>query len=129
MSCSIQYKRFGNEVFRLREYSLIQELIHSTKNTIISIGGGTLTYEPNALALKNLGKIIYLECDFNELYNRLHLSGRHPTYLDPNNEKESFLALVESRKKTYEKYADVTIDVTHLSPDETARNITLLSDI
>lgn len=120
MGCPEQYKQFGNEGFRKNEYLLLNDLSRDNEKKVYSLGGGTLTYEPNARIIKSLGFLVVLQCSFDILYSRVLNSGRTPSYLDANNKEESFKKLLEDRKKDYDLYSDFTIDVSNLTPSEAA---------
>lgn len=118
LSCSEQFKRFGNKKFRENECDLLKELAHEKESRIFSLGGGALTYSPSVIVLKELGKITYLKCSFDELFARLTKSGRIPAYIDPENKEASFRALIEKRELFYKQAADFVLDVTKMTPEE-----------
>lgn len=118
LSCPEQFKLFGDQKFRENECELLKELAKGGENRIYSLGGGALTYAPSVAVLKQLGKITYLKCSFEELFARLTKSGRTPAYLDPQNKEKSFRALIEKREPFYLKAADFILDVTEKKPEE-----------
>jgi len=101
-------QREGVQFFRDLERKVVSEL-QGRNQTIIAIGGGTLTVPENRPLLRQLGCIIYLQADPKDLLKRI-LAGGMPTYLDPNNPEGSFLWLVEERLPIYEECAHCIVD-------------------
>ena len=60
ISCPEQFKLSGNQKFRDNELELLKKLEMNPQNRVISLGGGTLTSEHNALIIKRLGFFICL---------------------------------------------------------------------
>ncbi len=123
ISCSEQFKLFGNQKFREHEFEVLQKFQKNSQKQVISLGGGTLTHEPNALIIKSLGPLFFLQCSFEELYSRLLKTGRKPAYLDPDNLEGSFREFLKGREPHYFKYADFIVDVSQPTPLESALKI------
>lgn len=123
MSCPEQFKTFGEVQFRKNEWTMLKELQVRTLPSVISLGGGSLTYEPSAHLAKKLGLIVCLEGAFDVLYDRLRKSGRTPAYLDPNDLEGSYKKLIEMRNQHYRQYGDFFVDVTNKTPQELAKVI------
>lgn len=123
LSCPDQYKQFGNQKFRENENAILKEIINTPGKKVISLGGGALTDESNARIVKSLGLLVCLKCSFEELFQRLKMSGRTPAYLDPDNLEESYKKLLRDRESHYLQYADFLLDVTATSPLESALKI------
>lgn len=98
----------SEEAFREIEKEVIAALV-DFQNSVIATGGGSVLAPENVAILKKLGKIFYLRVPKEVIKERL-LSGKLPTFLDPNRPEESFEEMYESRKDLYEQIADHIID-------------------
>ena len=66
------FEKHGEIYFRKLEHEIFLELLQSSKETIIGLGGGTPCYANNHELLKGEGVIsIYLKASIDTLYNRL----------------------------------------------------------
>ncbi len=98
--------------FRVVESEIINN-IKSVKNTVVSLGGGSILNKQN---IDNLyGIIIYLKLDIDLLRNRVDVSTR------PLLQKNDIKKVFESRKKLYEEYSDYVIENNNI--DETLNEI------
>jgi len=96
----------GEEYFRELEYELCKKLA-ATKNSVISTGGGTLTFQRNADELKKgRGKIVFLDASFEVICERIGDNSTRPLFKD----LESARALYEERRKKYLAVSDYVID-------------------
>lgn len=96
------------EAFPELEKKVIAALV-DFQNSVIATGGGSILAPENVAIFKKLGKIFYLRVPKETIKERL-LSGRLPTFLDPNHPEESFEEMYSSRKDLYEQIADQIID-------------------
>jgi shikimate kinase len=94
------YQRVGEKGFRDAESKIIFALPKTP--AVISLGGGSLVRDENALHLKTLGTIIYLQAKFETLSFRIEQT---PIFV-----KSSLYETYLERLPIYEKYADLTID-------------------
>ena len=76
------------------------------RNCVISTGGGALTFERNAEALRKGGKIVFLDASFDVICERIGLSKNRPLFED----KEKAKQLYDERKEKYFAAADYVID-------------------
>lgn len=107
----------GEDYFRELEWECCKE-ISQLKNCIVSTGGGALTFERNAEALKTGGKIVFLDADFDVICHRIGNSKNRPLFRD----KEKARALYNERKSKYLSVADYVIDG-NMSARKTALDI------
>jgi shikimate kinase len=105
------------ELRRIEENTLVKL---AYKNHVVSTGGSA-AYSHNAMThLKNDGVIIFLNVTLNELFNRVKdfetrgLAKRHDQTLDD---------LFDERYSLYKKYADITIDSSQMTLEETCGRI------
>lgn len=95
----------GEEYFRELEYKVCKE-IGKTKNSVVSTGGGALTFERNVNELKKSGKVVFLDASFDVICERIGNSTSRPLFQDREKAKE----LYDSRKEKYSAAADYIID-------------------
>ena len=83
--------------------------------------GGSVVYGVEAMEhLKKIGTVIYLKLPYEELRVRLHdIKGRGVVL----REGQTFLDLYKERVPLYEKYADLTVDESGCSVEQTVEKI------
>lgn len=83
--------------------------------------GGSVVYGVEAMEhLKKIGTVIYLKLPYEELRVRLHdIKGRGVVLRDG----QTFLDLYKERVPLYEKYADLTVDESGCSVEQTVEKI------
>ena len=90
------------------------------EKTIIATGGSVIYGKEAMEHLKNIGKIIYLKADYEDLDKRLsNLKGRGVVLKKGQNLKQ----LYEERTPLYEKYADYIVDETGCDIEDTIKKI------
>ena len=110
----------GPEGFIEVENEILREL-EATK-TIIATGGSAVYSEEAMKHLASIGRIVYLEISFEELVNRLHDLQERGVVLK-GGISMSLRDLYEERKPLYEKYADATINIDHLTITAASRKV------
>lgn len=111
------FAMYGEEHFRDLEYECCKN-VSRLKNCVVSTGGGALTFERNVEALKESGKIVFLDADFDVICDRIGDSTNRPLFQD----KEKARALYDERKSKYLACADIVIDG-NMSARKTAMDI------
>ena len=85
------------------------------ENAVVATGGSAVFGERAMEKLKKDGLAVYLKVDVSELEKRVNnIHTRGIAMKDGMTLSEIF----SERKELYEKYADVTIDCTNLTPEE-----------
>lgn len=107
----------GEEYFRDLEHQCCSE-ISALKNCVVSTGGGALTFQRNVDVLKNGGKIVFLDTDFDVICDRIGNSNNRPLFQD----REKAFELYNERKDKYLNAADIVIDG-NMSARKTAMDI------
>lgn len=103
------FKKYGERCFRIKE----QEILFRTKypkNCIIACGGGVVEKWQNIIFIRSRGKVVFLDCNLNTLFDRVDREKR-PNWKD----KESVEALFYLRRKLYTRYADLVIKNNEIS--------------
>lgn len=111
------FAMYGEEHFRDLEYECCKN-VSKLKNCVVSTGGGALTFERNVEALKESGKIVFLDADFDVICDRIGDNTNRPLFQD----KEKARALYDERKSKYLACADIVIDG-NMSARKTAMDI------
>ena len=111
------FAMYGEEHFRDLEYECCKN-VSRLKNCVVSTGGGALTFERNVEALKDSGKIVFLDADFDVICDRIGDNTNRPLFQD----KEKARALYDERKSKYLACADIVIDG-NMSARKTAMDI------
>lgn len=107
----------GEEFFRDLEFECCKS-ISNMKNCVVSTGGGAITFKRNVDVLKQSGKIVLLDADFDVICRRIGNSKTRPLFQD----REKAKALYEERKSKYLDAADYVIDG-NMSARKTALDI------
>lgn len=107
MSIPQMFEKGGEAYFRDLEHEIAKKICSMT-DTVVSTGGGMLTFERNGQLLSRHGIIIYLQKDFEECYGRLILQKNRP--IVQSRTKEELRRMYEERISRYEKYAAITIE-------------------
>ena len=88
------------------------------KDAVFSTGGGGMTFQRNVDAVKNSGKIVILDADFDVICKRIGNNTNGPLFQN----KEKAKALYDERKAKYLACADIVIDG-NMSARKTALDI------
>lgn len=115
------FAKFGEEHFRDLESEVAEEVANTFDNAVVSVGGGLVLRDRNALALKQNGKLIYLRARAQTIIRRLEGDNNRP--LLNGDIKARVNSILSSRSTIYEKVADIIIDVDELTPQEIAKKI------
>lgn len=106
LTISQMFERYGEEYFRDREHEAMLSLARE-EGTIISSGGGALTFRRNVDAVRRSAFIAYIQADFPICYQRIAGDTSRPLVM--SNTKESLETLYRQRDGLYRACADVVI--------------------
>jgi shikimate kinase len=121
ISCREIYKLEGRESFREKEKEAVTSLKGSMER-VIATGGGSFILEENKIALKSLGKVVYLRASPALVWQRILVNGI-PPYLEQKNPKGSFLQMAKERMDVYEKVSEYSIDTEGMQEEEVMNTI------
>ena len=110
MSISDIFATKGENYFREIESKVVEELIITTANTVISTGGGLPLNKKVQSILNRLGKVIYLQASPDTVWERVKASDNRPL-LRCDNPYEKICDMLAKRSPVYEYVADVVINV------------------
>ena len=111
----------GEPRFRELERDLVSELTNREK-TVIGCGGGALADLVNAEKLRETSTLVYLTASVDEILERTGKENHRPL-LEVNDPRKKVLELLERRIQVYERYAEVTVDTTGLTPTQVVDEI------
>ena len=98
MSISEIFDKYGEDYFRDLEFDTAHKL-KNFNNTIISTGGGMLTFDRNVGVLKEAGTIIHIKREFDDIYQTLLKDKTRPLATQKTKEE-----LKDLYKKRLDKY-------------------------
>jgi shikimate kinase len=101
----------GEEGFRNRETSMLQELCQLS-GVVIATGGGIVIRQENREILKNDGFVVYLSSSIEQLVMRTSNSKTRPLLERSNDREQTIRDLVNSRHEYYQEVANAVIDTT-----------------
>ncbi len=119
--CREIFSRYGRECFIGYERAALEDL-EGSAGQVIALGGGTPVDPESRRLIGALGRVVYLKADPKAVLDRMRHKG-FPQYLGENPGLTVLEAFWRERHVIYREVADVTIDNTALSPDETAQVI------
>ena len=120
------FEQFGEIHFRKLEHEMLLELLQSSENSIIGLGGGTPCYANNHELLKRDDVTsIYLKASIDTLYNRLINNKSKRTLIANMNEEEmrEFIAKHLFDRSYYYNHAQHKVSVDNKAVDQTVQDI------
>ncbi len=99
----------GEAYFRTLEAAAAKE-VSETERTVVATGGGMIKNPSNMELLSKNGVVVYLQSTPERIYRNVEKDKNRPL-LQGGDKMEKIRALMAERIPTYEKWAQVTIDV------------------
>ncbi len=121
MSVNEIFENKGEAYFREAERELCERFAEP-KSKIIATGGGVIKNDKNVANLKKGGIIIYLKSTPKQIAYNLRFDNTRPL-LAGGNKEEKIASLMAEREPTYNRCADVVLDVSNIDIDETIERI------
>ncbi len=109
---------FGTDGFNKIEEEVLSGI--ELRDTVIATGGSAVYGEKAMEHLRNIGTVIYLEIAYDDLKKRLGDLKKRGVSIK---EGQTLYDLYMERKPLYERYADVTVNVTNQSIRESIDKI------
>lgn len=108
----------GTEKFLKIEEEILMSV--DAENTVIATGGSAVYSEKAMEYFRQNGKIVYLHVDFAEIEKRVtNITTRGIVLKNGRNLSDAF----SERKPLYDKYADIVVDCTGSSIEESVRKL------
>ena len=118
------FNNYGETFFRKQETFVLEKIQNLNLDMIVSTGGGTPIYNSNMKKLNKIGKTIYLENNFEILYNRiLKCKIKRPIF--DLFDLKSLKKIYYERTKTYSQ-ANFKINCENKTPNEILNEISNL---
>jgi shikimate kinase len=111
----------GEPRFRELERDLVMELSKKDR-TVIGCGGGALADLVNAEKLRETSTLVYLTATVDEILERTGKENNRPL-LEVEDPRKKIIELLGKRRQVYERYAEVTVDTTGLTPAQVVEEI------
>lgn len=127
MKISYIFEKHGEDYFRQIEKNIVEET-SKLENMVISCGGGVCLDSENIVNLKKKGKVVLLEADVETVLQRVSLNNNRPLLKDKK-DVESIKDIMDRRKDSYHRAADIIVDTSKKSisqvRDEILRELNL----
>lgn len=108
----------GTDAFLAMEEDAVLSL---TISGAVIATGGSVVYSPKAMAhLRAMGAVIYLHLDYDTMMKRIHNVSTRGVVLRSGS---TFREMYEERLPLYRQYADITIDCSNRTVEETVIDI------
>lgn len=122
------FKTSGEIYFRKRETEVLQELLDSKENHILSLGGGTPCYGKNLQLLQQNSEValVYLKTGLDELTNRLFAERQQRpliAHLDSSELLKDFIRKHLFERTYYYNQSNLIIPTDSRSPEEIAEEV------
>jgi len=118
MSIAEIFEHHGEAHFRQRETAVLESLL-GTRRHVFATGGGIVTQPRNVPILRQLGLVVLLKADPEEIYRRVSRNADRPL-LQVENPRERVLTMMAERQPLYEEAAQFQVDSTRLRHEEVA---------
>ena len=109
----------GMDALRRREEAVLLDLARR-RRTVIATGGSAIYSAAGMAALRESGRIVFLDAPLDELERRIDDMDQRGLVLDPG---ESFAALFAHRLPLYRRHAELTVSVTGRNVEAVATEI------
>lgn len=124
------FEEHGDIYFRTIEHKYLKELLHTKKDCIISLGGGTPCYAGNMdiIAKNENTKAIYLQASIQTVITRLHKNkANRPIVANLNKEElQEFVAKHLFERSYFYNQANLTIKIDDKSIQEIVTELQIL---
>ena len=114
-------KKYGKIRFA-SEKRLIMKKLAAMDHTIIATGGSFIDNEENVNALKDRSIFVFLDVEDDVIIDRLKRRKIRP-FTEKGSLSELVPKIYGQRRPIYEKYADITVNTTEMTMEETAQEI------
>ena len=119
MKLSEYIKLNGLSAFRKAEDEYLRSL--NLNDTVIATGGSAVYYDGAMLSLKASGTVVYLKVPFEQIQKRVGDLLKRGVVIEKG---QTFKDLYDQRAPLYEKYADITVDCSSVTPEQCVDAIT-----
>ncbi|GAA6121069.1 shikimate kinase [Acidovorax sp. FG27] len=103
------FEQHGEDSFRERETALMAEIAAEPGDMVLSTGGGIVLRQPNRVALRDFGHVLYLRASPDEIFKRVRHDKARPL-LQVANPLERLRELYAVRDPLYREVAHFTVE-------------------
>lgn len=96
----------GEGYFRDLETDILKTILADDRKLVVSVGGGLPVREENRRLMRDIGTVVYLDTDIDELERRLKGDKKRPL-LAGGDVREKIAGLMEKREDIYRDAADI----------------------
>lgn len=121
MAVSEIFEKKGEHYFREQETKAAVALAQET-GLVIATGGGLVKNAFNMEALKKTGVVLYLDSSPERIYRNVGKDTSRPLLVGGNRMRR-IKTLLKERQPLYEKYADITVDVSYGTIGQTVKRM------
>ena len=120
------FKKSGEIYFRKVEKQMLEKIVNSDKNIVISLGGGTPVYYDNINTINEKTISVYLRAKIGTLAERLASNkAKRPLIAQLEDEElPEFIAKHLFERNAYYNQAQIIIDTDNKTPEEIVKEIT-----
>jgi shikimate kinase len=111
----------GEEGFRLRESSVLEDILNGP-SVVLATGGGAVIKEENQKIMSAKGTVFYLMASVEQLLERTSKDKKRPL-LQVDNPEEKIKELIAARDQMYQSVADFIVKTDRRSPRSVAQEI------
>lgn len=122
MSISDIFEKKGEAYFRDLETKVLEELSYELSHTVLSTGGGMPLREQNAMLLREIGKVYYLEASADTIYERVKQDTKRPL-LKVDDPYKRIHEMIDLRDPLYNKAADCVLKTDNYSVEKICEEI------
>ena len=112
------FEHYGEAHFRERETAVLESLI-GVRRHVFATGGGIVTQPRNIPILRQLGLVVLLKADPEEIFKRVSRNTGRPL-LQVENPRARVFEMMAERQPLYEQAAQFQVDSTKLRHEEVA---------
>jgi len=109
------FSRHGENAFRVAETELLRNLAARCRHSVIATGGGMVLKDENWRAMRQIGPVVFLRADEQELVDRLSSATGRP--LADDSDREAILERYRQRLPCYLR-ADLVVETKNQAPLE-----------
>lgn len=120
------FKKSGEIYFRKVEKQMLEKIVNSDKNIVLSLGGGTPVYYDNINTINEKTISVYLRAKIGTLAERLASNkAKRPLIAQLEDEElPEFIAKHLFERNAYYNQAQIIIDTDNKTPEEIVKEIT-----
>jgi shikimate kinase len=118
---ALYVQKYGWQAFRQAELG-VAESLHNTMKCVLDCGGGIVEQPQSVEPLIEHSFVVHVTADIETIIQRLERKQNRPL-LSGATIRDDVVSNFTRRQPLYEQYAHATIDTTHASKDDSAKQV------